>query len=187
MKKTRASSKAPDLPVPKPPTKPPPRKRAATPAITTVLAPAGPKFTMPSSLADILGDKPKTKKGASEEKVARFLQEVEEDMKEITRRRLYGDSDEGEPHTGDTMVIDQSVTEMALGEKDARKINEVFESDRRIVHNTSPWRPFWNEQLVGAMDVTMQTEVWPLSNPNSSLTLSSIGFHRYPWRIAFTL
>jgi hypothetical protein len=112
---------------------------------------------MPSSLADILGEKPKADK-SKEKKYAKFLEEVEEDMKEINRRRVFGDSEDEVP-VGDAMVVDPSVTEMALGEEDARRMNDVFASDRLAVVNNSPWRPFWNEQLVGALDASMQTEV----------------------------
>lgn len=114
---------------------------------------------MPSSLADLLSEKPKANKG-KDAMNTRLLQEVEEDMKEINRRRVFGDSDE-EDAGGDTMMVDPSVTEMALGEDDARKMNDVFASDRLAAVSHSPWRPFWNEQLVGAREATMQTDVRP--------------------------
>jgi len=139
---------------------------------------------MPSSLADILSERPKTDK-PKDKKYAKLLEEVEEDMKEINRRRVCGDSGDEVP-IGDAMVVDPSVTEMALGEEDARRMNDVFASDRLAVVNNSPWRPFWNEQLVGALDASMQTEVSVLTLSGWSLTSCSIKYRHCPRSVMAT-
>ena len=79
-------------------------------------------------------------------------------MQEIEQRQLYGGTIEFEPQES-TRNIDPSVTEKALGEEDGRRMNEVIASDNAAAAHASPWRPFWDEQLVGARDVTMDVGV----------------------------
>jgi len=79
-------------------------------------------------------------------------------MMDIERRHLYGDTMEAEPPENHRR-IDPSVTEMALGEEDGKKMNEVLASDNAMAAQISPWRPFWNEQLVGAREASMDVEV----------------------------
>jgi hypothetical protein len=78
-------------------------------------------------------------------------------MLNIEQRHLYGDVMGPEP-LENSRHIDPSVTEMALGEEDGRKMNEVLASDNSTATQISPWRPFWDEQLVGARDVSMDIE-----------------------------
>lgn len=113
---------------------------------------------MPSSLATLLSTSTKSGK-VQDEKTVQLLREVEENMREITRRRIYGDSGDEKPMDSEPMMIDPSVTEMALGEEDGRKMAGVIASDGLTVAAASRWRPFWDEQLVGAHEIAIHSEV----------------------------
>lgn len=111
---------------------------------------------MPLALAMLLDEKPKSD-AAKEAKRKALLKAVEEDMKEMERKRIYGDlgdSKDSQP----LQEVDPSVTEMALGEQ-AQRINVIIASDSSARREGSHWRPFWDEQLVGspvnAMDVNV--------------------------------
>lgn len=101
--------------------------------------------------------------------MAALIRDVKRDMQEIEQRHLYGGSIESAPPEN-SRAIDPSVTEMALGEEDGRKMNEVLASDSATAAQATPWRPFWDEQLVGARDVTMDTvyQIPRLHLPSSS-------------------
>jgi hypothetical protein len=146
--RSRASSKPPTLPASTARSKKPPIKAAPAPATSSAL---------PSSLASLLEESPSAHR-PDDAKTRELMRAVKRDMLNIGQRHLYGDSMQSEPLEG-SRVIDPSVTEMALGEEDGRKMNEVLASDNSLATQISSWRPFWDEQLVGARDVSMDIEV----------------------------
>lgn len=162
--RSRASSKAPTLPPP--------------PARTKPVAKTMPSHSMiPSSLASLLADSHSSSRRRDDPTTVAFMRDVKRDMQEIEQRRLYGGAIEPEPPE-QSRSIDPSVTAMALGEEDGRKMNEVIASDRTAATQVSLWRPLWDEQLVGARDITMDIGVGALfSTRNRAYKIPSI---KYP-------
>ncbi|KAG8851191.1 hypothetical protein FRB91_008313 [Serendipita sp. 411] len=114
--------------------------------------PPAPTFNnMPSSLASLLGGPRAQSNGTSDPTRQAMLQSAERYLKEIEK------GIELNMEQGDTAAtakeVDHTVTEMALGAEGAQKMKQIFAVDSTAAMDTFPWRPLWDDQLIGASGI----------------------------------
>lgn len=99
---------------------------------------------MPSSLASLLSDQPRSKQRLSDPARQRLLQSVEHNISDLGGPPGEEAEDEA---VKETREVDHSVTQMALGEEEARKIQLLFARDKAAALSSQCGRPFWHQQL----------------------------------------
>ncbi|CCA68656.1 hypothetical protein PIIN_02521 [Serendipita indica DSM 11827] len=103
-----------------------------------------PPTSMPSSLASLLSDQPRSKQRLSDPARQRLLQSVEHNISDLGGPPGEEAEDEA---VKETREVDHSVTQMALGEEEARKIQLLFARDKAAALSSQCGRPFWHQQL----------------------------------------
>jgi hypothetical protein len=115
--------------------------------------PGSDSFNMPSSLADILVDDSIRESRVEDRKRAELLKKVHKDMEEMNRKHF----DDGE--AGTHPKFDPSITQVAFGEKDAKKVNEALAFDPDNATDIHSWRPFWIDTSRDHDHMTMEIDV----------------------------
>ncbi|PVF96766.1 hypothetical protein CPB86DRAFT_816136 [Serendipita vermifera] len=117
-------------------------------------------FNMPSSLAEILVNDPKHERKSENRERVELLKKVHEDLEEMNRKILY---DEGDATNHNN--FDPSITKQALGEDNAKKINDALAFDQETVVDVHSWRPFWDDTFEIQDPVAMEVDFKIPSTP----------------------